>query len=356
MTLSDEYALACYEQIAVLDEKHGITLVQHQQSKKIYVKKVLTVFNPSVYQYLNTHRIKGIPEIIEAVEDNNSLIVIEEYISGETISSFLDNGSLFSEKEAVAIIRQLCVIIRELHSAVPPIVHRDIKPSNIILTSCGDIYLIDMNAAKIHIGNQSKDTSLIGTNGYAAPEQYGFRASGCQADIFSIGILLNEMLVGKRPNEYTAPGWLGTVIRKCTMMDPKDRYASVDELIRELDQHSPAEHENGIRTFRYMIPGFRSMNPTNMIVAIMGYTLIFFLSTALPGQNTRTPLFILFEKIFFILTALLVVALTSNYLNIWHELKIDRIRNPILRAIVILLLDAVSALLMVVIMVIIESA
>lgn len=66
---------------------------------------------------------------------------------------------------------------RRNQSFTPPIVHRDIKPSNIILTEDGRIVLIDLNAARLDDKNRSHDTQLIGTAGFAAPEQYGFAAS-----------------------------------------------------------------------------------------------------------------------------------------------------------------------------------
>lgn len=353
MTLSDEYALACYEPIAVLDERHGIRLVQHRASRKIFVKKVLTVFNPSVFQFLKEHHIRGTPEIAEAIADGDTLIVIEEYISGDTLRSLLDNGGRFSEQEAVTILTQLCAILRRLHEASPPIVHRDIKPSNIILTSDGEVKLIDMNAAKFQTEHQTKDTELIGTNGYAAPEQYGFRASGCQADIFALGVLLNEMLVGQPPNEVRASGWLGGVVEKCTRMDPKDRYASVEELLRELVPPKPErEQERGASLCG--IPGFRSGNSTNMVVAALGYGLIFLLGLTLKVPSAQTVRALWLERFFFIFSSLLVVALSCNFANLWHALNIDRIRNPYLRAAVVLLLNAASVLLLMLIMVTLE--
>lgn len=71
----------------------------------------------------------------------------------------------------------LCNILNALHSMTPPIIHRDIKPSNIIITSYNYAMLLDFNAAKQFSGQNESDTVLIGTPGYAAPEQYGFGSS-----------------------------------------------------------------------------------------------------------------------------------------------------------------------------------
>ena len=355
MTFSDECALACYEQIAAINENHGVYLVQHKHSKNIFIKKILTVYNTSVYQSLRDKHIKGTPEIFEVIEDDGKLIIIEEFISGNTLKSILDNGNCFSEEQALSIIKQLCSILREMHSASPAIIHRDIKPSNIILTSDGEVKLIDMNAAKVHFPNKSEDTALIGTVGYAAPEQYGFGASGVQSDIYSIGVLLNELLTGEPPKKHIAEGPLGRVIQKCTMMDPKDRYSSVDELLYDLNPQKPARPIRTPKNAWYMLPGFRSGNPTNMIIAVLGYGLILLLGLTLTVQTAHSPLHLWVERLFFIGCALSVVFFTCNYLNIWKSFRIDRIRNSIMKVLAVLLVDAGAVLVLLLIMAIIES-
>ena len=129
-------------------------------------------------RYLKDNPIKNTPRIYEVIEDSNQLIVLEEYISGTTLQQILDEQKVLKEEQVENIIRQLCSILLELHKAHPPIIHRDIKPSNIIISPDGVVKLIDMNAAKWNRNHSGRDTALIGTVGYAAPEQYGF-ASSC---------------------------------------------------------------------------------------------------------------------------------------------------------------------------------
>ena len=148
MTTTDACILSCYQEIAVLNAQHGITLVQHTATGIVYAKKILETYNADVYEYLYNHHVKGTPEIVEIAEQDGRLIVIEEYISGQTLRAILDNGNIFTEDTAVTIVEELCRILLELHSADPPILHRDIKPSNIIRTADGSIRLLDMNAAR----------------------------------------------------------------------------------------------------------------------------------------------------------------------------------------------------------------
>ena len=227
---SDSLALACYKQIAVLHPDHPVYVVQHETSGKLYVKKVLSQYNKSVFQQLMANPVMGTPCIREVVEMDGLLYVIEDYIPGDTLQDRLDENGSFSESDTMDIVLQLCHIVNRLHQLDPPIIHRDIKPSNIILTHEGNVKLLDMNAARVYTDEKRKDTYLLGTAGYAAPEQYGFAESSFQTDIFSIGVLMNVLLTGKLPTSELASGPLRPVIQRCTMMEPQKRYPSVQTL------------------------------------------------------------------------------------------------------------------------------
>ena len=132
MTIDEELALSYYKEISDLNKGHEVYLVKNIQTSRLYVKKVLSVYNADVYRYLIHHPVENTPRIYEAVEDNGKLIVIEEYINGTSLRDYLAKGPV-PETEAVSITIKLCKIVQDLHRCVPPIVHRDIKPSNIIL-------------------------------------------------------------------------------------------------------------------------------------------------------------------------------------------------------------------------------
>ena len=267
MNTSDSLALSCYQQVAVLDKEHDVTLVQHSTTGSIYVRKRLSVYNIDVYRYLLDHHIRGIPAIEEIASQDGDLIVIEEYISGRTLQAVLDNGNLFPAADAVRIVSQLCLILREMHLAEPPIIHRDIKPSNIIITPDGSIRLLDMNAARFSAAGKAEDTSLLGTYGYAAPEQFGFGSSNAQTDLYSVGVLLCEMITGHLPKEGLPEGKVGEIIRKCTRIDPEDRYASVDDLLEVLHKFlaSTASDDTEIGIHQE-IPREISLNPSGEAV------------------------------------------------------------------------------------------
>ena len=192
MDLDQRLAISYYKPIAAINEPHHVYLVQHQETKKIAIKKVLDVYNLAVYAELYRNPIAGTPQIINYYEEAGQLTVIEEYISGTSLQDKISHTDI-APNDMLQYMLDLCTILEQLHLHNPAIIHRDVKPSNVIITSYNRAVLLDFNAAKYHTAAKDSDTILLGTQGYAAPEQYGFGQSSPQTDIYSIGILLKEM-------------------------------------------------------------------------------------------------------------------------------------------------------------------
>ncbi|MCD7955202.1 MAG: serine/threonine protein kinase [Lachnospiraceae bacterium] len=241
MTLEEQAILSYYRPVADIRAEHGISLVQDDRSGKFYVKKCLTVYNAEIFRALQEHPIPGTPKIYAVIEDAGSavLTVIEEYLPGDSLQELLDTQGVFPEAQVISIALELTSIVHSLRQSVPAIIHRDIKPSNVLLTPDGQVKLLDFNAAKFAASDmQGRDTVLLGTRGFAAPEQYGFAASSVQTDLYAIGVLMNVLLTGKLPAEQMAEGSLSEIIATCTQIDPKNRYASAEALIQALQNNS----------------------------------------------------------------------------------------------------------------------
>ena len=276
--MEQELELSYYKDAAPINESHGIWLVQDQRNGKFYVRKTLTVFNKDIYRYLKNNPIHHTPKIHHMVEDGSTLVVIEDYIPGDTLEEILAREGRLPEAQVLDIAIQLCKILQAFHHAVPPIVNRDIKPSNIKLTEDGIVKLLDMNAARYCNDLAAKDTVLLGTQGYAAPEQYGFGASNVQTDIYAVGVLMNVLLTEKLPAEEKAPGKLRGIIAKCTRLEPEHRYSSIDNLLAALSALKPVSasdtpKESGWRKF--LLPGFRSGNLLLSALSFVGYMTVF---------------------------------------------------------------------------------
>ena len=304
MTIEQELELSYYQQVADIDPEHSVYLVQDSRNKQFYVKKRLTVYNADIYRYLQTHPIANTPKILLVEEYNNVLTVIEEYIPGETLEDILASTPTLPEQQVLEIVAKLCVILADFHHCKPAIVNRDIKPSNIKITSDGTVKLLDMNAAKWTKDGADKDTRLLGTQGYAAPEQYGFGPSSALSDIYSVGVLINVMLCGEFPNKKIAGGPLGKVARKCVELSPSARYQSIDELLNALDELSngkPIIPGRAPNWKRFLPPGFRSNRPVRYIFSALGYLLIFYFGLTLQVENAGTLELILNRIVFTIM-------------------------------------------------------
>lgn len=335
MTFIEEYTQSFYQELAPLRENHDAMLVQHAETQKFFVKKRLGIYDLEVFQYLKDHPIANMPRIIELAEDDGVLIVIEQYISGDTIQELLDNRGLFTETQTIDIICQLCRIVSELHHAATPIIHRDIKPSNIILSPDGVVKLLDMNAAKLISDTKTQDTVLMGTAGYAAPEQYGFASSNVQADIYAIGVLMNVMLTGQFPQNELYTGRVKNIIQNCTKIDWKSRYHSIDEVeasLRRLQsvqsfQLSEIKFEE---KYPYLLPGMRSGNPVCALLSVVGYSLLGYCAVSLRVKDAST-LVVVINRIVFAACFLSIILFTGNYLNIKSIWKVTASENILVR-------------------------
>ncbi len=236
--LTDEEVLrlSAYTDEKRLGGKNNVILVSDRDTGKLFVKKLLTVYDKSIYEFLKDNPIAHMPRIIDIYEGSNCLIVIEEYIEGDIVEDMLGKGPL-PEEEAVRITKNLCAILNDLHSLPTPIVHRDIKPSNIIITPDKEVYLLDMNVAKWYDPDKTDDTRYLGTQYYAAPEQagYGLSASSSKADIYATGMLFNKMLTNYFPKEKHPSGHIWEIIKHCISMEAGERYNALD-LTAELEK------------------------------------------------------------------------------------------------------------------------
>ena len=352
--ISQRLSISYYKVVATINEPHKIYLVQHQETGKFFVKKILDVYSIDVYRYLREHPIPGIPQVIEFYEENSTLTLIEEYAAGTTLKEIIESRSLSFEQIGHYMI-SLCEILEKLHSHNPPLIHRDIKPSNIIITHHDNVMLLDFNAAKYKSSDvtRNSDTVLLGTQGYAAPEQYGFSESSPQTDIYSLGIIMREASASLAVNSHK----YDAIINRCTQMDPARRFHSAKELkiaIMKLLGNDLSSEAEQFSLTSYLPPGFRTMTPGKMIVAIPVYIMIFWLCMTLEIKNTygaalwieRITMFIIFIGDIFI---------GYNYLGVQKIFPPCRSQNKIIKILGVIGLITIFSFITMVIMIFIEG-
>ena len=206
-----------------------VLLVRHKENGTRYIFRHFEG-SSEVYKTLLGISARNLPQIMEVGEKNGRTVLLEEYIQGDTLSEVL-KGGLLSTAEAKKIARQLCSALWILHSM--GMVHRDVKPDNVILRG-KEAVLIDFDASRIYKNAVQEDTQVLGTTGFAAPEQYGLSQSDGRADIYALGVLINVMLTGEHPSRKLAGGRMGRIVQRCTMVNPEKRYKNILHLMEAL--------------------------------------------------------------------------------------------------------------------------
>ena len=339
MKLSDEYQLAEYEELKNIHGRNNIYIVRNKINGLRGLKKIVPIELMEIYIFLKNHPTSFIPVVYECIENDNELIIIEEYLTGQNLEEMLV-GQNISEKEAVFIISQLCDALKPLHNAEPPIICRDLKATNVMITLNNEIKIIDFDIARTYQKGQHCDTEMMGTKEYAAPEQYGFRQTDARTDIYAMGVLLNYIILGKFPIEEVVKGKIGNIVDKCLEMNPDDRYQSVEELkvdlnriykVHEKEKESKEQIYGVNGTKRkdnsYMIPGFRSHTWWKMLSAILGYTFVTMTDFSIEfkfDDITLSGMRLRFEQGVIWLTQIALIFLICNYRGIRDDIPLVR--------------------------------
>ena len=307
--LSIDYRLSLYSDLVELSN-NKIYIVQNSLDGKIYIKKILYPENRQIYEKLKEISVNNIPQIYEVIEADDKLIVIEEYINGDSLEEKLIKHEKLPENIVINYAIDLSNILEILHTCEPPIIHRDIKPSNIIISNDNILKLVDFDVSRMHKKTNSSDTQILGTHGYAAPEQFGFSQSDPRTDIYSFGVTLNVLLTGNFPIDEMYEGSLSDIIVKCTKLDPDTRFQNVNELKFALrDKSNTHKIKSPSHNWtKNRLPGFRSNKTRLKFLASLWYGVLLliglgFFTEELSSKNRVSD--IVLALFFFIITLFL---------------------------------------------------
>ena len=196
---------------------------------------------------LATLRHGNMPAIFDYFSEQNRQYLVMEFIDGKNLQQVLDEAPAFlTEEQVLPWIVQVGEALTYSHSQIPPIIFRDLKPKNIMLDRGGVIKLIDFGIARIFATGKIKDTAILGTPGYAPPEQHGVAQTDVRSDVYALGVTLHELLTKHDPS--TTPFNLprartinpsvsaGTeaVIVKATKSAHTERFQTVAEMVDAL--------------------------------------------------------------------------------------------------------------------------
>ena len=338
MGVTEDYKLSIYQDLGLLGTKEHIRLVRNKKTGQICVKKTVDYTQQDVIEFRRKNSSLYFPKLYEVSENDNKWVVIEEYISGITLEEYMMGESL-SEENAEKIARQVCKALLELHCATPMIVYRDLKTENIMITLEGTVKLIDFNISRSFQAGKKRDTVLLGTAEYAAPEQFGYFQTDNRTDIYAFGILFNYMLTGKYPKDSVTEGKYKSMIQKCIELEPSKRYQKVEEILLELGEeeiHEKTKAEEMVYTREsWMIPGFRSKVVWKMLFASVGYVVIFFISLSSEFTQKNGELYPTMvqwtNRILLLVAQLIAVLFCCNYRGISKDFAPYRNRFLIIR-------------------------
>jgi serine/threonine protein kinase len=203
--------------------------------------------------------------VFDAGEEDGLYYITMELVEGKSLQAHLDGGQAFALPRVLRIMEQTCSALQFAHER--NVVHRDIKPANIMLTADDTVKITDFGTAKIlQFGTMQQTAHVMGTPSYMSPEQVKGRAVDGRSDIFSLGVLLYEMVTGEKPfpgqnittviykivNEEPVPPrqidpsihpGISAVVMKALTKEPEARYQSCREMLEDL------------RNYRTIAPG-----------------------------------------------------------------------------------------------------
>lgn len=222
---------ANYDLLSVLSKKEDAAsfLLQHNTlGRKLTLRRFAE--EKPVYRLLQTVSHPNLPLVYDNISLTDAFVVLEEYIDGVTVADVLETGG-YTYRGARRVLSGVGAALCFLHKN--GFVHRDVKPENVVVGTDGVVKLIDYDIARV-MTSASQDTRVLGTMGYAPPEQQGLAQSDPRSDIYALGVLLNVMLTREHPSVHLARGRTGKIVLKCTAVSPEKRFQTVEDFMEKL--------------------------------------------------------------------------------------------------------------------------
>jgi len=187
----------------------------------------------------------ALPRIVDIIDNGVTIYVVMDYIEGESLDKILNEYGVQSEELVIGWAKQLCDALSYLHAQKPPIIYRDMKPANVMLKPEGNIKIIDFGIAREYKELSLADTTVLGTKGYAPPEQYSGQTDA-RSDIFALGMTMHHLLTGVDPRNGEAyvpvRQWnpelsegIEIIIDKCVEPAAENRYQTCADLLYDLE-------------------------------------------------------------------------------------------------------------------------
>lgn len=223
--------------------KGGVTELVTVEGAGPFVRKKIPneLARRSVWSALADCDCARLPQVEATYKTPDEFVVVYDFVPGDTLEALVKQAGPLDAAQAVSLALDICEAAGALHAQ--GVVHRDITPKNVVASSDG-AHLIDLGIARLYAEGATRDTNALGTWGFAAPEQYGFKQTDARSDVYSIGCVLGYLLTGVMPDEdayhdaladeSVVPAHLRAVVERATNMEPSARYQSAMDLAAAL--------------------------------------------------------------------------------------------------------------------------
>jgi eukaryotic-like serine/threonine-protein kinase len=198
--------------------------------------------------------------------------IVMEYIQGMSLATKLEHFKRLPKDTCLRYIRQICTGLAAMHNLEQPVIHRDLKPDNVLLTDSDEVRIVDFGLAARIERMHGYVEGAAGTEGYMSPETSVRSESSCASDVYSVGVMMYEMLTGVHPFKHLIPPprlneeqerqWifeeksrnnppqpsrlnntvdegLDSVVMRCLKFNDYERYPNAAELLKALDKKGP---------------------------------------------------------------------------------------------------------------------
>lgn len=223
--------------------KGGVTELVTVEGAGPFVRKKIPneLARRSVWSVLADCDCARLPQVEATYKTPDEFVVVYDFVPGDTLEALVKQAGPLDAAQAVSLALDICEAAGALHAQ--GVVHRDITPKNVVASSDG-AHLIDLGIARLYAEGATRDTNALGTWGFVAPEQYGFKQTDARSDVYSIGCVLGYLLTGVMPDEdayhdaladeSAVPAHLRAVVERATNMEPSARYQSAMDLAAAL--------------------------------------------------------------------------------------------------------------------------
>jgi len=209
---------------ADIKEKVAIKLIKPEISTD---KKTIERFQNEL-KFARKIRHKNVCQMYDLNKEEGTYYITMEYVSGEDLKSFIRRSGQLAIGTTIRVAKQICEGLSAAHRL--GVVHRDLKPSNIMIDKEGNVRIMDFGIARsLETKGLTGPGVMIGTPEYMSPEQVEGKETDQRSDIYSLGIILYEMLTGRVPFEGDTPFTVGVKHKSERPKDPKELNAQIPE-------------------------------------------------------------------------------------------------------------------------------